>query len=260
MKQPQFASQYVDLGTSLQYLAMPRFVTATQYAETVTRFVWQLAGCDMPLTRQVATSLCGISFPSDPATGQIDPTAAAQFEMTIGAIRNALILEANGKPLLLLDTAGVSARLRALDAPTLKPAQKLLLDETVACIECGSYHAATVMGWNLAYDFIRDWIFSKHLASFNTSLVATYQRRGQPKYDPISSYDDFFSKDAPSEREVLDTAKDCGAIGGAVHDHLCQYLRHRNDSAHPTDKVLTRDQTNAYIENLIELITRPPFK
>ena len=67
------------------------------------------------------------------------------------------------------------------------------------------------MGWNLAYDCIRDWLFSNHRANFNASLVATYQRKGQPKYEPIASYDDFFSKDAPAEREVLDTAKDCRA-------------------------------------------------
>jgi hypothetical protein len=59
------------------------------------------------------------------------------------------------------------------------------------------------MGWNFAYDVIRQWVFDNHVAEFNQAL-ATYQHKGKARYSPIQVYEDIFKGD-PGEHTVIDT-------------------------------------------------------
>ena len=135
--------------------------------------------------------------------------------------------------------------------------QHELLNETIRCIECGAYRAGAVMGWNVAYDYIRTWLVSNKLAELNTGLAKAAPRRKQ-----IAAYSDFYDKRSPDERTII-TAMGHQAsgpiIGGETHDHLVQYLRYRNKYAHASEKAASAAKTNAYIEHLIDIITSPPF-
>ena len=115
------------------------------------------------------------------------------------------------------------------------------------------------MGWNLAYDYIRQWVFNNHLAAFNASLTTEYTRRsGNPVYSAISEYSDFFSG-TPSERTVIDTCELANIFGEKIRDNLRFLLRRRNDYAHPTFRTPTREQTNAYVKDLLDIICDSPF-
>jgi hypothetical protein len=139
-------------------------------------------------------------------------------------------------------------------------AQTALQQEAIRCLECKAFRAAIVTGWNMAYDYIRQWAFDLHLAAFNNRLTAHYvQRNGTPQYDPIADYRDFFDSQAPGERIVLDVLQLERLIGGRLHGDLCKYLRDRNEVAHATGKSPTATQANAYIEHLIDILVGKPF-
>ena len=231
------------------------------YVYEVRGFLTDLDTCQFPNTRAAASSLDNLSIPSIGPARIIAPQTANELRMAIRAIRKSLDSESAKRQTIGLDTAGVSARLRSLSALSLTDTQKVLLDETIRCIECTTYRSAIVMGWNLIYDYIRHWLFTHRLVDFNNYLTANYlYRSGKPQFDPIVRYEDFCQKDAPGERVVLQSMNGARIIGGEVYDHLCQHLRYRNNYAHPTFKSLSPDQANSYIEHLITIISEPPFK
>jgi hypothetical protein len=169
---------------------------------------------------------------------------------------------------IALDRGGVSTKLRSLPQQlidlkmtNLNPAQTGLHAETTRCLECGANRSAAVMGWNMAFDYIRQWVFDNHLAPFNAALTANYvnRRNGNPIYDPITDYADFLKSDAPGERIVLDTCNSAGIITGNVCEDLKSHLRQRNSYAHPSGKEPTAIQVNAYLEYLVDLISGRPF-
>lgn len=177
----------------------------------------------------------------------------------LDGIKRALDEEANQRQLIELKTGDVSKMLRDLPTtlPTLTDAQKHLLDETTLCLECEAYRSAAVMGWNLAYDYIRQWVFTdqKRLADFNAELTKN------PKYATISKYEDFYDqKEPPGEFRVIECCEQANLFGGKIADEIRHYLRQRNRYAHPNNRMPTMHTTNAYIDTLIQLITAAPFK
>jgi len=187
-------------------------------------------------------------------------TIVVAHEMITGAAENRLTIA--------LDTGGVSAKLRSLPQQltnlkltNLNPAQTDLHAETTRCLECGVYRSAAVMGWNMAFDYIRQWVFDNHLAAFNTALNANYvnRRSGNPIYDAIADYADFLKSDAPGERIVLDTSNSAGIVTGNVYEDLKAHLRQRNLYAHPSGREPTAIQVNAYLEHLIDIVLAKPF-
>ncbi len=192
--------------------------------------------------------------------GRVTPLSAEQIKSRMAPIERVLWEECRRKEILLLDTTAVSERLRDLaGAAVLNDAQQRLLEETILCLECGAYRAAVVMGWNLAYDVIRRWVFANKLDPFNQQLTTQYQdRNGKPTYTPIQKYEDF-SAGKPSERTVIDTCYFAGIIGEKLRDELRQCLRRRNEYAHASTRSPTAQQANAYIDDLIDIITSPPF-
>lgn len=181
-------------------------------------------------------------------------------------LARAMDSEADGRQMIQLKIGDVSTRLRNLhNELSLQTPQKHLLDETIRCLECEAYRSAAVMGWNLAYDYIRQWILadSGRLAAFNDELVKIANRKGAttPKFQKVNVYEDFFeSNPSPGEREVLDVCEDAKLIQGKPYDALCHYLRQRNEYAHPNNAEPTIYKVNAYIEELINTIRSKPFK
>jgi len=176
-------------------------------------------------------------------------------EMITGAAESRLTIA--------LDTGGVSAKLRSLpkQLTNLNPAQTSLMAETTRCLECGAYRSAVVMSWNMAFDYIRQWVFDSHLPSFNGALTTNYvnRRSGNPIYDSITNYPDFLGSDSPGERIVLDTCNSAGIITGNIYEDLKGHLRQRNLYAHPSGKEPTAIQVNAYLEHLVDSISGRPF-
>jgi hypothetical protein len=260
MKEPVSASKYVTLGMRVWALARPTGNNVDEYWQVVLDTLADLESCGFAHTREVANALAKrkIGWHGDRI---ITPQSAGELQHTVQALRNSLDAEAVPRMTIDIDTNGVPPGLRALSAWPLSDAQRLLLDETIRCIECGAYRSAVVMGWNLAYDYIRRWTYINRLADFNVSLVAnhTVKSTGAPKFEPIDTYEDFFAKSAPSEGTVLQTMKGANIIGGEVYDHLTQHLRYRNNYAHPNFKSLTRTQANARVEDLVAIISDSPF-
>jgi hypothetical protein len=140
--------------------------------------------------------------------------------------------EAKGRPLAVLNIAGVSQKLRTLPTKvTLNDTQRHLLDETIRCIECEAFRAGSVMGWNLIYDYLRRWVWDDptRRAAFNASLMAKTNRAGDPIYPSgLAAYEDFYTiRPVLGERDVLETMRDAGLLTG-VYDKLAGYLRDRN--------------------------------
>jgi hypothetical protein len=194
--------------------------------------------------------------------GVLPKYTAADLRILIGAAHETITVAAESRLTIALDRGGVSPKLRSLPqkVTNLNPAQTALHAETTRCLECGANRSAAVMGWNLAFDYIRQWVFDKNRIAFNGALVTNYiKKSGKPAYAEITVYADFLKVDAPGERIVLDTCNLAGIIGGNVHDDLKGHLRQRNKYAHPSGKEPTGFQVNAYLDDLIDIVLDKPF-
>jgi hypothetical protein len=222
----------------------------------------RLSECPLPLTRSNSKALrdCRERLRKHAKGDSVDDIN--ELKNIAHAILESLLEETGKKQIVVLAKTSISSRLRRLARLTL--IQRHLVTETVRCMETGSYRAAVVMGWSLAYDRVRYWAWenAKRRASFNRSLKTHTTRAGSPVYPKgIRKYEDFFTiKPALSEWSVLETMKDAGLISGVVHDRLCHYLRERNNFAHPNFRKPSQHKASAYIEDLLDLIADPPFQ
>ena len=174
--------------------------------------------------------------------------------------------EASGKQAIVLDPSAVADSLKKLQdrLQFLTETQTHLRNEAIRCLECGALRAAIVMSWNFAYDYVRHWVFSNHLAAFNQTLTTTYLTTsgGQqvPVYSEVNQYYQFWeARPAVGERVFLDTCDKAGLIKGKAYDSLVEFLRRRNDYAHANFKTPDIDLTKGYIAELIGVITSEPF-
>jgi len=192
--------------------------------------------------------------------GLVTQDSLQQIHAYAETIEHVLYAELAERTVVSADTGGVVPVLRDLESLlTLNATQVRLCDETIACIERGAYRAAAVMGWSLAFDYMRQWVFDHHLAPFNDALTTEYVRKnGDSVFAAIGDYADFYSG-SPSERVIIDTCFLAGIYGEKTRDDLRFLLRRRNDYAHPTFRTPTREQTNAYIKDLIDILLDPPF-
>lgn len=157
----------------------------------------------------------------------LDQNTLNYLRNVVQAIYTNLNKEAHERRLGVLDAAAASQWLRQFGTKTLTDSQGHLLQEALADLETGQFSSAMVMAWNFTYDCIRQWVFNNRLMPFNQRLRDHYHK------GEIGSDDDFYLKDSPTERLVLDVCREANIIDGATHDHLCQYLRFRNNYAHP---------------------------
>jgi hypothetical protein len=137
---------------------------------------------------------------------------------------------------------------------TLTTVQTYLYSEAVKCLETGAYRSAVVMGWNLIYDRLRNWVFTDaaRLGSFNTELAKILNRAGSAMYNPIVNYEDFY--EGPNEAKCIDLLKDARIAGEKDHGKLRTYLRRRNEYAHASDKQPTASQANGLLEDLLDTL------
>lgn len=260
MAGPVPLADFVTLGQHLYVLMNPANVDVL--IGEIAGFTKKLESCGLHRTRTAADPLTRIhSIPYNTRTNLIDQVARLQIKAYLEPVWETLYSELGEQAAISINIGIVSQQLRRLsESISLTPIQRDLLNETVTCIECGAYRAGGVMGWNLAYDYIRQWIFDNHLQPFNDKLTSLYLRKdGKPLFEPIATYDVFFVG-KPDERTVIDNCHAASLVGEKIRDSLRFYLRRRNDYAHPTFTSPSADQTNSYIKDLLDLITSPPFK
>jgi hypothetical protein len=181
---------------------------------------------------------------------------ARELQSIVDCIHDTVKSQAQERRLILLQSSSVSAKLRELAKQgTLNTRQTYLFDETVSNLETGAYRSAVVMGWNLAYDIIRQWVFddATRRAAFNTELAKIVDKSGKPRFDPVSNYPDFYDL---GEKILLDVCKGANLIGGNLYDDLRGYLRQRNNYAHASDSHPTVNQANALIDHLVDAIAK----
>ncbi len=175
-----------------------------------------------------------------------------------GVIESVVVcLRSEGRKVQLaeLKSSAVSQRLRDFGQGNLTPEQEALKSETIRCLEIEAYRAAMVLGWNLAYDRVRRWIFDKKLAEFNVVLTTKERKKGE-FYAAVSGYSDFF---VLGERDVLNWSLQAAVFNDKVHRALVERLDRRNDYAHANFKHPDFTQALGYIHELLTTIEDQPF-
>jgi hypothetical protein len=256
------ALDYVTVGQIISVLRKARYTRALDYASEIDKLLDWLERCEFQATKAVAEGLKAATIPE--TLGIITDSAARELEAMVSVIARALEHESTTRQVVVLNTRGVSQKLRNLGSNIkLNATQVHLLDETVRCLECAAYRGAAVMGWNLAYDFIRRWMWddTTRRGSFNAKLTSLNTKAGVPVYaSGLATYDEFYTlKPFLGEREVLELMRDAGLLSG-VYEKLATYLKDRNSFAHANDLVPGMYQTNHYLEQLVDIITSAPFK
>jgi hypothetical protein len=141
----------------------------------------------------------------------------------------------------------VLEKLRGFAARVTEARRATFLAETTTCLAASAYRATIVMGWNLAYYHLRDWILAKHLTAFNHELTSR-KRSATKYYDPVTSHDDF----PDSESLVLDVSAAAGIVDKHRRDILEVALKRRNRFAHPGPAVATELEAAAFVADLLE--------
>lgn len=135
--------------------------------------------------------------------------------------------------------------LQALSAKIPDVNERQFLNETIICLKNGAPRAAIVMGWNLAYDHLCNFIVAKHLADFNTALPLRF-----PKNPPkaLTKREDFAEL---KESEVLDVARLGSITSDNLHKLLKEKLVKRNTAAHPNELEFTILSAEAFVNELV---------
>lgn len=183
---------------------------------------------------------------------------AHKLRVVVDCVHDTVKTQTKDQRIVLLLSSSVSSKLKDYARRgSLTPRQTYLYNEAVLSIETGAYRSAVVMGWNLAFDIIREWVFGDpvKLAAFNAYLSTLVNRAGNPLYDPIVQYSDFYEI---SEKVILDVCKGANLFGGNLYDDLRGYLRQRNSYAHASDFHPTVSQANGIIDHLIDAVVRLP--
>jgi hypothetical protein len=251
-------ADFVTLGQQLYILMNPLNVDVV--LGEIPKFRESLRKCGLHRTSIAADTLGQIAaLQYFRVTGIVSDGARHQLQAMLDPITRTLYNELAEQNAISVNVGIVSQQLRQLPSKLILTAtQSDLLNETVTCIECGAYRAGVVMGWNLAYDYIRQWVYDKHLTPFNDVLTTVYMRNGSQMYEPIVDYGDFLTGKL-GERVFIDTCHRANFIGENLRDNLRYYLRRRNDYAHPTFTAPSADQTNGYVKDLIDTISATPF-
>lgn len=250
--------EYIELGMHLWYLHAADGRRSLEVCHEIEQLLTSLERCRMTITRRSSSQIADLRLQIDrllsnnPARYENLPQSDVNILRSVAtSVKNQLSVEASDKRSIVLRDSPIR-KLVEERWPDLDDTQKLLADETVRCMESGSYRAAMVMGWNLTYEVIRHWTFDANDRhdKFNKWLS------GQNKKE-VGRYEDFFHM---SERAFLDALKGSELIGGRKYDELKQFLRTRNEYAHPNFLMATREKAVAYVQNLLDIITNPPFK
>ncbi|HLN28601.1 MAG TPA: hypothetical protein VK395_12735 [Gemmataceae bacterium] len=260
MLDPLPASKYIELGEHV-YLMQNRVETirGPDLAGILARFIALLEECGFTSAKNAVSPLTVLNYPILPGNQLLNPGSVTHISAAMRSAVNVMYNQAAAMKTVVLKESEASAKLRDLPKHRgLTTSQQHLWEETLRCFETGANRAAAVMGWNLAYDCMRRWIFDNVL-DFNTRLTTRY-----PSLAPLTKYEDFFLKDAPDESELLKVAGFAPPgqkpiIGGEIYDHLIAYLRQRNKYAHASGVIPSAEQVAGYIDHLIDIISTAPF-
>ena len=253
--------EFITLGQRL-YVLMHPYNPETVVGE-IPKFIQSLEKCELKTTLNAAKPLneiYEIRYILNKRTGNMISQDMEKIRGYMQPIYETLYKEAGEKLVREINKGAISQEIQSLlTKMSLNEKQQILLTEMKVCLECGAYRAAIIMGWNFTYDFICQWIFDHKLIEFNNILTTEYKKRNdQPIYESINRYDDFWQGKI-GERIVIDTCEKANLINGKLYDNLCHHLRRRNETAHPNPKQPNLEQANAYIKDLIDIITSQPF-
>ena len=255
MDSRNYLPDFVTMGQRLYILANHAY--DNELLSEIQGFIEDLKKCDLQDTLSTADALSKISKIELDQYGKPSMSALAAIRGLARAINSSLYHEVGKRTLIEINTSGVLPELNNLQG--LNDSQTQLRDETVLCIERGAYRAAIVMGWNLVYDYIRQWMFDNDIDEFNKHLLSGYTKNnGDPRFKEIKEYEDFFS--GPGEYIVLDVCEAAGFWGAKISKELHHYLTRRNKFAHPSGLSPSREQANEYIKNLLDILAGKPFK
>jgi hypothetical protein len=121
--------------------------------------------------------------------------------------------------------------------------------EALSCYTHGSFRAAVVMTWNIAFSHLCDHVLAKRLADFNARWIISYAGHHKNKTKAIASMDDF--NDELKESEVMLICRDAGIITKNIYNIMHASLGKRNAAAHPSTVIIDKLQADAYIMDLI---------
>lgn len=259
MQQAMPASEYIFLGEAVFVSYNPGVTRPETYAKELGKLFGALQKCGFDAA-YTAASTVGDKLIYSRIDGLMHDISVGQLQPVMQAASRVLYGEADKRLTIVLKTSEVSTKLRELgNHISLNGTQQHLQEETIRCIESEAYRAGAVIGWGLAYDWIRRWVWddSGRRGRFNAELMKW--GKGQRYPNGLSVYDEFYSiRPFLSERDVLDAMKGARLLTG-VYDKLCHYLSERNSFAHANSLVPSPHQTNHYIDSLIDLIRGAPF-
>ncbi len=258
MNKPISQHEFVMVGKCMWHLeAINQSTTAEDVFESIRNLRERLQKCGATATFAASASLANLELPVIGGSDIVTQVALNDVRLMLATVRDALRHEMDSRMMVELTTSNVSQRL--LDLPetvTLNDTQTRLLEETCRCIEVGAYRAAKVMGWNLTYDYIRQWVFDNRLSEFNNALTTKYESNHP---NPITEYEEFLTRKNLGEFVVIECMEEAKIINGKLSDRLLHYLRERNDFAHSNHRVPSVHTVNAYLENLLDIIISGPF-
>jgi len=251
---------YISVGFHLRALLYTSSTESRWVIKHINEVIAELEKLDFEYPKNqfesVAKKLEDVVWRSGQKTNTPDDIAS-ELNTIVTGIHETVKKQAQERRLILLQSSSVSFKLRELAKQrTLNTRQKNLFDETVSNLETGAYRSAVVMGWNLAYDIIRQWVFDNatRLVAFNTELAKfLIHKSGKPKFDPVVNYPDFYDI---GEKIFLDVCKDANLLSGNLYDELRNYLRQRNAYAHASDSHPTVYQANSLIDHLVDAIAK----
>jgi hypothetical protein len=253
------AYEYIEIGFHLRALLYTSNTECRWVIKEIKEAIPQLDkfGLTYPKTElQAACKVLEELVRKSGETTKPPEDVATRLRNIVDCVHATVRTQAKDQRLVLLKTAAVSAKLRALAATgTLDTTQTYLFNETVMSLETGAYRSAIVMGWGLAYDILRRGVYgdAARLVAFNTELARIVDRSGNPKFDPINDYTDFYDV---GERVVLDVCRTANLLGGNLYDDFRGYLRQRNTYAHASDFQPTDNQANGFIDHLVDALAK----
>jgi hypothetical protein len=148
-------------------------------------------------------------------------------------------------------TIAISQQMKSLVGKLSDAGEKIFLDEAIKCYHVKAFRAAIVMGWNLAYDHLLNWILADagRLAAFNSKIIA---KEGLKKGTGLvmSQREDF---EDLKESDVLDISSNAGLFASDnTKKILTIQLTKRNMTAHPSLVVIGSPAADETISSLVE--------